>query len=105
METINKNSEQYQNAEKKLGEIKGFYIHLVIYLLVNIFIIIQNYRFSESILNSIFNWSVLGTGFFWGIGLFSHWSRVFGKNIFFNKKWEEKKIKEFMETKTSNKWE
>ncbi len=105
METINKNSEQYLNAEKKLGEIKGFYIHLAIYLLVNIFIIYQNYSYSESIFQSLFNWSTLGTAFFWGIGLVSHWSRVFGKNLIFNKDWEEKKIKEFMNKDKKSNWE
>ncbi len=35
--------------------------------------------------------------FFWGIGLASHWLHVFGKNVFFSKNWEEKKIREFME--------
>ncbi len=104
METINKNSEKYQLAKKQLGEIKGFYIHLFIYLIVNLCIIVSNYNYKLSIIDAFFSWSTLGTAVFWGIGLVSHWSRVFGKNLLFNKDWEEKKIKEFMETKTSNKW-
>jgi 2TM domain len=104
METINKNSEQYQLAKKQVGERKGFYIHLFIYLIVNVCIIVSNYNYKLSIIDAIFSWSTLGTAVFWGIGLASHWSRVFGKNLLFNKDWEEKKIKEFMETKTSNKW-
>ncbi len=105
METINKNSEQYQLAKKEVGEIKGFYIHLFIYLIVNVCIVVSNYNYKLSIIDAIFSWATLGTAVFWGIGLASHWSRVFGKNLLFNKNWEEKKIKEFMSMNTKNNWE
>ena len=103
MEIINQNSQRYLLAKKQLGVIYGFYVHLFVYIAVNFFIIVDNYDSDLSLFDTIFNWSTLGTAFFWGIGLFSHWSRVFGKNLLFSKNWEERKIQEFMSTKTSNK--
>jgi hypothetical protein len=42
----------------------------------------------------------------WGIGLFFHAMKVFNWFPFFNKEWEEKKIKQYMEQeKKSNKFE
>ena len=105
MEVINQNSEKYLQAKEQLGKIYGFYVHLFVYIVVNLFIIAGNYDSDLSVFDAIFSWATLGTAVFWGIGLVSHWSRVFGKNLLFNKSWEEKKIQEFMSTKTKNKWE
>ena len=105
MENIDKNSEHYLNAKKQVGEIYGLYIHLLVYLVVNIFIIVTNYNNKLSFLSAIFSWSTLGTGLFWGIGLASHWARVFGKSIFFSKNWEERKIQELMNKDKKTNWE
>jgi 2TM domain len=105
METLNKNSEQYQLAKKQVGAIKGFYIHLFIYLIVNIGIMFSNYNCNLSVFDAIFSWATLGTAVFWGIGLVSHWSRVFGKDLIFNKKWEERKIQEYMGKDKKSTWE
>lgn len=95
----------YKLAAKRVEEIKSFYIHLVIYVLVNImiFFLINDYSFN----NIKFHMGTLATPFFWGIGLFCHWANVFGPSVFFGKKWEEKKIRELMEKdrQTRQKWE
>ncbi len=105
MENINKNSEEYLQAKKQLGEQYGFYVHLLVYSVVNGFIIVANYNSELSLFDAIFNWSTLGTGFFWGIGLVSHFSRVFGRSILFSKDWEERKIKELMDKDKKTNWE
>ncbi|MEE9407296.1 MAG: 2TM domain-containing protein [Polaribacter sp.] len=89
-------------AKKRVKAIKGFYVHLIVYILVNIFIsgvvifgLMQNdYSFKDA----ISNFGVYSTWLFWGIGMFFHWLGVFGfQSLGFGKDWEEKKIKEMMD--------
>ena len=51
---------------------------------------------SPEILEKI-NWDVFGTPIIWGILLIFHAAKVFGNFSPFGKKWEEKKIQQFME--------
>ncbi len=84
----------YKRVAKRVKNIKGFYIHLTAYLVVN------SYIFFANLLHTGFRtalYSMVGTGVFWGIGIFFHWFSVFGKNFFFSKEWEERKIKKLME--------
>tara|TARA_B110000902_G_scaffold79257_1_gene94317 strand:- start:797 stop:1093 length:297 start_codon:yes stop_codon:yes gene_type:complete len=91
-ENIQQQQQRYKKAQKRVKNIKGFYTHLTIYCLVISVLIFINLKFEPH-----FHWfwfSALG----WGIGLFSHWFRVFGFNLFgFGQNWEEKKIKQIME--------
>ncbi len=91
---------KYLLAKKRVEKIKGFYWHAVSYVLVNIFIsaviIIGITSDGASFKEAINNFGVYSTWIFWGIGLFFHWLSVFGSNFIFNKNWEERKIKEFM---------
>ena len=94
--------QSYIRAKKRVKAIKGFYVHFIVYVLVNIFIsgiIIFGLMQSDYSLNSAFsNFGVYSTWVFWGIGIFFHWLGVFGfKSIGFGSDWEEKKIKELME--------
>jgi len=84
----------YLRAQKRLKEIKGFYGHAFWYVVVNLFIIIM------IVLNShgnFWNFGTFSTAFFWGIGLAFHALSVFGKNFFFSKSWEDKKIREYLD--------
>jgi hypothetical protein len=106
MENIDKNLNEnirYENARKRIKEIKGFYIHLLVYVFVNIAIFIMSTR-DEGILEGLTHLSNYSTIFFWGIGLLAHWVSVFGSNLFFGKNWEEKKIKELMEKDKKQLW-
>ena len=91
MEIDNLKQERYYKAQKRVKEIKGFYVHLTIYCLVMPVIIFINLKYVPH-----FHWfwfSVFG----WGMGLFFHWLGIFGfRLIGFGKNWEERKIKEFM---------
>lgn len=100
MET--KNTSKYRRAQKRVKDLKGFYNHLAVYLIVNLIIIgsrlsrlISN---ADSIANIDFErWLTLNTfsvAFFWGIGLAFHALKVFDFKIF--KEWEDRKMKEFM---------
>ncbi|WP_379967337.1 2TM domain-containing protein [Epilithonimonas sp. UC225_85] len=97
MEIIDKKEDiQYQQAVKKVKKLKGFYIHLMVYIFVNIFLIILNLTdFQKG--ETIRTWDIWATPFFWGIGLLAHAAGVFCPGFFLGKDWEEKKIRELME--------
>lgn len=83
----------YLRAQKRLKEIKGFYGHAFWYVVVNIFIIVMIVINSDG---SAWHFGTFSTAIFWGLGLGFHALSVFGKNLFFSKSWENKKIEEFM---------
>lgn len=97
--------ESYKKAYKQVKSIKDFYAHLVVYLVVNAFIIISSFNRDLIGDSGFWNWSTFSTALFWGIGLVAHGASVFGKNILFGSNWEEKKIQEFMDKDKKQKWE
>jgi len=106
MERNYQEEERYKVVQKKVKDIKRFYMHLVVYLFVNAAIIIFDSQ-KTFFYNGSVHISSFFTAFFWGIGLFAHWVRVFGSNLFLGKQWEERKIKELMEKEKEEKrkWE
>ena len=97
--------ERYNLAYKRVKRIKGFYVHALVYALVNLFIIASSYSKSSFDSGDFFRWETFSTALFWGIGLLAHGLSVFGRNLFFGQNWEERKIQEFMEKEKSEKWE
>lgn len=97
--------ERYNLAYKRVKRIKGFYIHLLIFIVVNAFIIISNSNESALSNHLFWSWKNFSTALFWGIGLTAHGLSVFGRNLFFSKNWEDKKIQELMEKEKNEKWE
>ncbi|SRR5690554_4636071 len=90
----------YLRARKKVEMLKGFYSHLVVYIIVNVALIL----FSANVFNrkeiDFSDWTNYVTAIFWGFGIVSHGLYVFFvlkvKNNFL-KRWEEKKMKQFLE--------
>lgn len=103
MEPDYKQKMSYKAAQKRVKDIKGFYVHLTVYLFINaaIFIFVTQ---EEGLLNGLGNISNYSTLFFWGIGIFAHWASVFGPNFIFGKKWEEEKIRKIMEKDKKQLW-
>lgn len=96
--------QRLERAKKRVNKIKGFYKHLIAYIVVNVILIIMQYiSLDEG--EVFFRYSTFSTAFFWGIGLFFHAINVFGKNFFLGENWEEKKIKEYMDENKNTKWE
>ncbi|SEL40973.1 2TM domain-containing protein [Aquimarina amphilecti] len=87
---------KYRIAKKRVEEEKGFYNHFTAYVIVNVFLLFINSDFIDEGFNNWLNWNLYITPFFWGIGLFFHWVKVFNPNIIFSKQWEKRKIKELM---------
>ncbi len=98
MEPLDKNSEKYAKAKKRVDEIKGFYTHFTIYLLVNAFLLASASGIFGGLDSLHFPmWAHFTTPFFWGIGLAFHGLYVFQFKSSTFRKWEERKIKEFMD--------
>jgi ABC-type phosphate/phosphonate transport system permease subunit len=105
MENSFEEQARLEKARKKIKEIKGFYTHLTVYLVVNVFFLIMKLANLDAD-EKFFEWSTFMTAICWGVGLFFHWYGIFGPNLILGKDWEEKKIKEMMEKKNeTHKWE
>ena len=100
LRVINQNTEPMQTepntnlqrrARKRVKELKAFYSHLVLYLLVNTGFVVINLVFTPG------RWWFLSALLGWGIGLLVHAFNTFRPVNLFSKEWEERKTREFME--------
>lgn len=95
--------ERYQLAEKRVKILKGFYSHVIVFIIVNliiVFINIQNLDAGES----YFQWHNFITFSFWGMFLLAHIASVFLPNLIFGKGWEARRIKKYMDN-DNTRWE
>jgi protein-S-isoprenylcysteine O-methyltransferase Ste14 len=89
-------NEAYFKARKRVKQIKSLYIHLIVFLLVNSFLVFNLITAEKSKNLDFFVWLILTTIITWSIGLLIHAWCAFQGRILFSKNWEEKKIQEFM---------
>jgi hypothetical protein len=82
--------ERYRRARRRVGVLRGFYIHALVYVLVNVALIGLNSMLPQGGWWSV--WPLLG----WGIGLAAHGASVFAAPNFFGRDWEERKIRELL---------
>jgi len=83
---------KYVRAKKKVENLKAFYIHLIVFILVNTMFVIINVLNYEAAGHWWFVYPLIG----WGVGLVAHGISVSSFGIF-GPNWEEKKIKQYME--------
>lgn len=85
-------SDNYNEARKKVKEKKGFYKHLSTYMTMGLFFFALNMVTNPW--NWWFYWPMMG----WGIGLASHYFKVFGfpGTEGYSASWEEKEIEREM---------
>lgn len=99
----NKLDPKYIRAKKKVEDLKGYYGHLAVYIIVNSFIsitrVLNELEDGRTLQEAVFEFSTFGVWFFWGIGLAVHTFRVFGSNLLMGKDWEARKIEELMKEK------
>lgn len=86
-----------KRAQKRVEQIKGFRIHLMIYLVINLMIVLGNVVWGNFSNEEYGWWGLLSTPFFWGIGLAIHAANVFGFNLIFGPRWEEREIRKYMD--------
>lgn len=101
-------AEKYLRAQKKVENIKGFYIHLLVYLCINIFIsvkkISRNLDNGETFQEAFFDLGTFVVWLAWGIGLAFHAYNVFIKDGVLGERWEERKVSEYMDKEERKKW-
>ncbi len=80
------NENEYKRAVREVKEKRGFYQHLVVYIMVCVFLSAM----------SLFLWGgpfwPVFVIFGWGIGVASH-----AVSVFLGKEWERRKVDEYME--------
>ena len=93
--------QKLERAKKQVAELKGFYIHLAVYLAVNFMItaskIIRNLINGESFSEAFWDFGTFAAWLFWGVGLLFHGLKVFSGSSFFGKDWEERQIHKYMD--------
>jgi len=104
METNYTEEQKYLKAKKKVKSIKGFYVHFMVYVLVNVFILLSR-ALSSGGWEVFWELQSYSTALFWGIGLAFHAFGVFGMDIILGKNWEDNKIKELMDKDKRDTWE
>ncbi len=80
---------RYLRAQNRLKELKAFYIHLMVYLIINSVIVYVNIEHEEVMALSSF-----GTAILWGIGILVHAAVVFLPNFILGQNWEEMKVQQ-----------
>ena len=88
---------RFIKAQKRVQQIKEFYSHLLVYMIIIPILIVINLKYTPN-----YHWfwfSMIG----WGVGLALHALQIFeGYKIFLGKDWEENKIKELMKQDYKN---
>lgn len=86
-----------QRAEKRVEQIKGFRIHLGVYLILNALILLGIALASAHQGEPLFRAPSLWTPGLWGLGLAFHAFRVFGLQKVLGSKWEAQQLKKILE--------
>ena len=86
---------EFEEAKKRVNERVGFYVHLSVYISVNSFLHILNFREGGDY------WAFYPL-LFWGVGLSIHGINELG--FFNNSEWKNKQIQKEMERQRRNKW-
>jgi len=82
---------RYKDARRHAPNVRGFYIHALVYVLVTGGLLAVNYASGVARFWAV--WPVLG----WGIGVLAHGLSVFAGSGLFGTEWEERKIREYLE--------
>lgn len=84
---------RYAKAKEHVEQLKGFYGNLLAYCIVIPCLAILNYNTTS------FPWIIFPT-LGWGFGVTMHGMEVFGYNPLWGKRWEERKLRKFMDDDT-----
>jgi hypothetical protein len=82
---------RYERARRHVREIRGFYLHAIVFVAVNALLHIINFVTAPGVYWAF--WPLLG----WGIGLAAHGLVTYRWAPFLGHDWEERKIRELMD--------
>jgi hypothetical protein len=88
--TVPDDQDRYRRARRRVREIRAFYLHLAVFVAVNILLHLINLVTSRAVYWAF--WPLFG----WGIGLLVHALVTYRWIPFAGKEWEERKIRELM---------
>jgi hypothetical protein len=81
---------RYREARRYARQVRGFYTHLMVYVLVNASLFAINYFTNPG--RIWYGWATFG----WGIGLLAHGLAVFAFGGWFGARWEDRKVREYL---------
>ncbi|EPX59677.1 hypothetical protein D187_002421 [Cystobacter fuscus DSM 2262] len=90
MPDISNDNQAYDRARKRVEDLRGFYMHVLSYLSVNLGLFILDMMTPGG---PWFFWPLVG----WGILVLLHGATVLMNGSLFDERWEERKIRQFME--------
>lgn len=94
-----------QKQSEKVRALADFKRHIAAYAIVNTIILGVTW-FTLSDGGQFFTFCTFSVAFWWGITIMFHALGVFSESFSFGKKWEERKIQEYMEQQGhKTKWE
>jgi 2TM domain len=91
MATVPEGQDAYRRARRRVREIRGFYVHVAVFVAVNILLHLINFVATPKVYWAF--WPLVG----WGIGLLAHGLAAYRWMPFLGKDWEERKIRELMD--------
>jgi hypothetical protein len=98
----NKEYKKFEKAKKKITQIKSFYNHAAVFVIINAVLLLSKHKMTVALFGEgasvhpkAMNW-IEWNIYIWGAGLLIHAIFVFGRVPFFVKKWEERQIKKYM---------
>lgn len=99
--------EKREKAKKRVNELKQFYSHIRVYILVNILLLLLKSEFIDFVTGetdhfdpNFIKWldlNVIITPVLWGIGLLIHGLYAYRHKFVFIKRWEQVQIQKFLE--------
>ena len=94
---------KFYEAYKRVKQLKSFYIHAMVFIVINAMNFIAKYQELKPN-ESFFTFKTFSTFIIWGIILLIHALSVFLPSMILGNNWEERKIKQIM-NKEKARWE
>ncbi len=97
----------YLKAKHRVAQIKSFYTHILVYALINVFIItakiLNNLNNGETFEQAFFDWSTFFVAMVWGVFMLMHAFYILILPMILGKNWELNKIESYMKNELQNK--
>lgn len=82
--------ERYREARRRAGELRAFYTHLLVYVIVNLGLLAIDVAAGDE-------WWFFWPAASWGIGVLAHGFAVSARRGFLGADWERRKIEEYLD--------
>jgi hypothetical protein len=94
MSDISSDKQAYERAHKRVEELREFYVHVLVYLVVNLGLFLIDLLTPGG---PWFFWPLIG----WGVFLVVHGATLLLEGSLLGERWEERKTRQFMERERS----